>query len=109
MPGVSRYIYMAAVLDALRALSRSARSSEVYDWLIREGIAKKSDRETVQQDGGTRFKKEVRWARKELFDAGLLGAPAPGVWALTSSGAATYLDEGGARALVGKTRRRRGR
>lgn len=104
---VSRYVYMTAILDALRGFGRSVTVLEVYDWLIEEGIAFPRDLETVQSDGGTRFRKEVRWARKELFDAGLLSAPQSGLWELTPAGAATHLNDDDARLLVRANRLRR--
>ena len=96
----SRYRYMAGILDALRALGGKAASSEVYKWLIDQGRAYPSDLTTIQRDGGTRFRKEVRWARKELYDAEYIDSSDYGVWALTSSGADLILTADLAKRIV---------
>ncbi len=101
---ISRYVYMAGVLDALNRLGRSASATEIYDWLVENGVAIKSDLVIRQKDGGSRFKKEVRWARKELFDAGILDAPAPGTWALSVRGIGLTLTDDDARAIISENR-----
>lgn len=107
----SRYRYMAGVLDSLRALGGTASIGSVYDWLIEQEIAYPNDLTTLQADGGSRFHKEVRWARKELFDAGLLRAPDRGTWALTEIGLATQMTPEAARKMVSAraSQRRRGK
>lgn len=96
----SRYLYMVGILDGLRSLGGAAGTHQIYDWLVANGLAYTDDLTIIQSDGGTRFHKEVRWARKELFDANLIDAPGRGVWALTASGATTHLDPDLARAMV---------
>lgn len=96
----SRYRYMAGVLDSLRALGGEAAVGRVYEWLVEQKIAYPDDLTTLQSDGGSRFHKEVRWARKELFDAGLLMAPDRGTWALTDTGFVTELTPQAARQMV---------
>jgi hypothetical protein len=96
----SRYRYMAGVLDGLRSLGGEAPISRVYEWLIAHEIAYPDDLTTFQSDGGSRFHKEVRWARKELFDTGLLRAPDRGTWALTEIGLATQMTPAVARQMV---------
>lgn len=91
---------MAGILDSLRALGGTASISSVYHWLIEQKIAYPDDLTTLQTDGGSRFHKEVRWARKELFDAGLLRAPDRGTWALTEVGLATQMTPAAARQMV---------
>jgi hypothetical protein len=107
----SRYRYMAGVLDSLRALGGKASISSVYHWLIEQKIAYPDDLTTLQSDGGSRFHKEVRWARKELFDAGLLRAPDRGTWALTETGLVTQMTPEAARQMVSAraSQRRRGK
>jgi hypothetical protein len=80
-----RYAYMVNVLRGVGALGGSASPSDVYEWLRREGLAVPADLVTIQKDGGTRFKKEVRWARQELFAASLLHGTPDGKWNLASA------------------------
>ena len=98
----SRYRYMIGILDGLRSLGGEADSSQMYEWLVAQEVAYPNDLTTIQSDGGTRFHKEVRWARKELFDARLIDAPTRGVWQLTSAGAETFLTPEAARAIVSR-------
>jgi len=98
MNSSDRYQYMVGIVDGLRALGGAARPSEIYAWLESQGLADAQDLATVQKDGGTRFKKEVRWARKELFDAGLIGAGASGQWFIHAGMPRLSLEE--ARAIV---------
>lgn len=69
---MNRYEYMVEVVESLIALGGFATPQDVYLWLEHHGRAPENDLSIVQQDGGTRFRKEVRWARKELFDAGVI-------------------------------------
>ncbi len=95
----SRYLYMIGLLDCLRALG-PINPQRAYDWLIEAGIARDEDRTKLQQDGGSRFKKEARWARQELLHAGLVMSPSKGIWALTEAGASTFLTPAGAKAIA---------
>jgi len=96
----SRSHYMIILLDSLRALGGRASATDVYAWLENNGHAREEDLKKIQNDGGTRFHKEVRFARKELYDAGLITDEGPGVWGLSETGAATLLTSAGARAIV---------
>lgn len=96
----ARPYYMISLLDALRALGGSAPSTTIYDWMIERGVARAGDLQIIQKDGGTRFRKEVRFARKELFDAGLLANDGPGEWILTPAGQDTQLDHASANEVV---------
>lgn len=95
---------MIHLLDALRDLGGAASCSEVYDWFLRSGHARAEDVRKVQRDGGTRFRKEVRFARKELFDAGAVANDGPGLWRLTSAGESLHLDHESANRLVAQNR-----
>ena len=95
-----RYGYMVGIMEGLRAFGRPASPSEIYQWLEDQGIATEFDLSTIQKDGYTRFRKEVRWARKELFDAGLVGAGSSAEWALTPEGEAARLTVEEARAII---------
>ena len=81
-----RAYYMIAVQAALSAMGGRAEVSEVYDWLKKSGRAKAEDLEIQLQSGGSRFDKEVRFARMMLARAGLLSRPARGHWELTEAG-----------------------
>ena len=96
----SRLIYMGAILDALRETGGAASSKDIYEILVQIGIARTSDIRTVQTSGESRFVKEVRFARKELVDAGLVVNGAAGVWSLSLDGWRTCLTPEGARELV---------
>src|SRR5713226_6463021 len=98
MNGSDRYQYMVGIVDGLCALGHSARPPQIYEWLQSQGLAHEQDLKTIQKDGGTRFKKEVRWARKELFDAGLIGASGSGEWTVNEGTPRLILEE--ARAIV---------
>jgi hypothetical protein len=91
---------MINLLDALRALGGESHSSVVYQWMEEQGIARKADLVVVQKDGGTRFRKEVRFARKELFDAGMIENGGPGEWYLTATGQDTHLTHASANEIV---------
>lgn len=95
-----RYAYMVNVINGVRAMGGAAPPQQVYDWLEREGHAVPLDLVTIQTDGGTRFRKEVRWARQALFDAGLLATTAEGLWSLTPGGQLASLTIEQARAIV---------
>lgn len=95
-----RYAYMVNVINGVRAMGGAAAPQQVYDWLEREGHAVPLDLVTIQTDGGTRFRKEVRWARQALFDAGLLATTAEGLWSLTPGGQLASLTIEQARAIV---------
>src|SRR5258707_1047988 len=86
-----RAYYMMAVQEALLALSGGAGPQEVYDWLRKTGKAQAQDLEAQLKTGGSRFEKEVRFARMMLARAGLLSQPARGRWELTESGRRTQL------------------
>src|ERR1700743_2312456 len=93
----SRLIYMGAILDVLRLCGGTAKSKEVYEILIAKGVARKGDITTIQKSGERRFSKEVRFARKELVEAGLLANDVEGIWSLSEHGWGTCLDPDTAR------------
>lgn len=80
-----RAYYMVQVQEALRALGPS-RAPAVMDWLRDTGRARPEDVETILRTGGSRFEKEVRFARLMLQRAGYVERPEPGLWALTKVG-----------------------
>jgi hypothetical protein len=76
--------YRDWVVDALRDLGPSA-PGRVYDWIRVNRPIPSSDLEGTTSDGkDVLFEKNVRWARLQLFKAGVISSPARGVWALAS-------------------------
>lgn len=106
--GMSRYEYMVNVVRGVRALGGSAQPLQIYEWLVDQKLAPEADLTKIQSDGGTRFHKEVRFARKELFDAGIL-APSPrGDWKLSEEAGSAEFTIEQARSLIRiRTRLRR--
>ena len=96
----SRLLYMGYLLDVLRSAGGTLPSTDVFKELNRSGLARKSDIDTVQPSGETRFAKEVRFARLELVEASLLECPDDGIWSLSETGWSTFLTPEEARALV---------
>lgn len=103
----SRLLYMVHLLDVLRSAGGTLASAEVFQELLRSGLARQSDVDTMQASGETRFAKSVRFARVELVGASLLDCPSDGVWSLSETGWSTFLTPEEARALVGALRHRR--
>jgi hypothetical protein len=91
---------MIKLLDVLRALGGEAHRATVFRYMIAEAIAREGDLETIQTDGGTRFRKHVDFARKELFDGGFIGDGGIGIWFLTPSGEDTFLTHSSANRVV---------
>ncbi|MCW4463111.1 winged helix-turn-helix domain-containing protein [Sphingomonas sp. BT-65] len=100
-PVRSRYLYMIALLDFIRRRGPTS-PQDAYRWMIEQGIARKDDQVIIQKDGGSRFHKEVRFARQELFGASLIKRERNGKWGLTPAGETTFLTVDGARALVAR-------
>jgi restriction system protein len=78
--------YFQPVIDALKALGGSGQPSEVKDF-ITESL-KLSDEEISEtiESGGTRFSKDVAWARFYLAKAGYIDSSKRGVWSLSDEG-----------------------
>lgn len=100
----SRLAYMVHLLDVLRASGGSLRSVEVFERLKAGGYARATDVELTQASGETRFAKEVRFARLELVEAGLVQHSEDGIWSLSDEGWATFLTIKEARTLVSRRR-----
>jgi hypothetical protein len=96
---------MIQILDVLRDAGGTLSSTEVFSILVESGLARRSDLDIVQLSGETRFAKEVRFARLELVEAGLLSCPRDGVWSLSHAGWGSFPTLEDARALVSARRR----
>lgn len=99
-PASSRVIYMIALLDLLRDAGGALPSTVIYEHLRASGRVPAGDLATIQSSGETRFAKEVRFARLELVQAGLLNLGTPGQWSLSETGWGTFLTPAEARALI---------
>jgi hypothetical protein len=100
----SRPFYMVHLLDGLRASGGELSSSAARDYLQSNGIARASDLMTVQKSGETRFAKELRFARLELVEAGLIEVGRSAIWRLSPRGWATLLNIDEARRLINARR-----
>ena len=101
----SRLLYMIHTLDVLRDAGGTLSSTEVFSRLVESGFARRLDFDLVQPSGETRFAKEVRFARLELVEAGLLSCPKDGVWSLSRVGWGSFPTLEDARAMVSARRR----
>jgi hypothetical protein len=73
--------YKGWVVNALRAIG-PATLSDVYDWIRANEHVPSADLSGSTPDGENLFKKTVRWARKDLYDAGIVLSPARGIWSI---------------------------
>lgn len=78
----SRKTYREWVVKALRELG-PARPRQVYDWIRSHESVPAADLAGLAVRGENLFEKTVRWARKDLFDEGVILAPERGVWSLS--------------------------
>ncbi len=83
--------WMPRVLDCLRALGDSARSSEAIDWMGKKFEVSEEERARVNKYKVRHFDNKVAWAKQYLTWEGLLDSSKRGVWALTQTGKATFL------------------
>lgn len=99
----TRVHYMLAVVRALLAHGGSGRPADVYSWLNSSG-----ERMPQKTPDGVHperhFEREVRFARQELADSGLI-ASVDGVWLLSST--AGELSSESARQIIRDNRRQR--
>lgn len=86
--------WFGPVLDALRALGGSAKPREIADWI---GTAHKIPDEILnaryEKSGNLKFPNQIAWARQYLVWDELLDSSKHGVWALTTKGWNTKLNE----------------
>ncbi|HNA64513.1 MAG TPA: restriction endonuclease, partial [Saprospiraceae bacterium] len=85
--------WFGPLLDALRDLGGSAKPREASD-RIAENLKLKEDRlNEILESGQSRYYNQVAWARQYLAWEGLLDTSQHGIWALSSKGEKTKLDE----------------
>lgn len=74
--------YRIWVIDALRALGGEASPREVYKWVREHRPVAHEDIVSHEARGEPLYEKELRWARKDLFDRGVIGSPERGRWSI---------------------------
>lgn len=77
-----RQEYKKWVLNALRNLGGQGTARQVTMWIKNNCAVPPNDHVKTVSKGESFFAKEVRWARKDLFDAGLVTSPQWGLWQL---------------------------
>lgn len=93
-PKGSRFTqYFAPALEALKSLGGSGRPSEVMDYILKNyhELAGPEQMEILQKTGGTRFSKDIHFARLYLAQAGYIGSSHRGVWKLTEKGSTAVI------------------
>ena len=91
--------WMGPVLDALRELGGSGKPREVSE-LVAERCGLTDDKlDETLKSGQTRYYNQIHWARQYLVWEGLLDGSTRGVWALTSKGYETQLDDEASRRI----------
>jgi restriction system protein len=86
--------WFGPILDALRALGGSAKPREITEW-IGEKLKIPDDivNERYEKSGALKFPNQIAWARQYLVWEKLLDSSKHGVWALTSKGWETKINE----------------
>jgi hypothetical protein len=106
VPDAVRITSMLALVRALAAHGGYATPHQTYDWIKRNtDLIDRLPTET-KLARSAHFEREVRFARQELADAGLL-ASAEGAWRLLKAAAGDLTSEDARRITQDNTRRRR--
>ncbi|MCK5838815.1 MAG: restriction endonuclease [Bacteroidales bacterium] len=91
--------WFGPLLDALRQLGGSGKPREASD-KIAENLKIRDDKlDEILNSGQSRYYNQVAWARQYLAWEGLLDTSQHGIWALTSRGEDTFLNEEQAREI----------
>jgi len=86
--------WFGPILDALRALGGSAKPREIYEWIGETlNIPDEILNERYEKSGSLKFPNQIAWARQYLVWEKLLDSSKHGVWALTSKGWETQINE----------------
>jgi len=86
--------WFGPTLDALRALGGSAKPREIYEWIGETlSIPDEILNERYERSGSLKFPNQIAWARQYLVWEKLLDSSKHGVWALTSKGWETQINE----------------
>lgn len=106
MADAVRITSMLALVRALAVHGGYATPHQTYDWIkLNTDLSDRLPTET-KLARSAHFEREVRFARQELADAGLL-ATTNGVWRLLDAAAADLTSEDARRIMQDNTRRRR--
>lgn len=84
--------YINPIIEVLKELGGSGRSSEVTDMVIEKLNISEDDLEDTLQSGGSRIKNQIHWARMVLVKIGHIDSSQRGVWSLTEKGLSTALS-----------------
>jgi len=104
-PPSLRVHYMLATARALLAQGGAARPMRVYAWLEAQGL-RREQTPPAGIDADSHYQREVRFARQELADSGIL-VSSDGAWKVADAEAARRLTAEEARKIIGDNRRRR--
>ncbi|NCC53203.1 MAG: restriction endonuclease [Spartobacteria bacterium] len=86
--------YCIPIIDVLRNLGGSGRPAEVTDLVLERLGVTEAEQEATNQNGGSKVRNQVAWARFYLVKAGYLSSSQRGVWGLTDKGEESHLDHG---------------
>jgi len=85
--------FINPIIEVLRELGGSGRSSEVTDMVIEKMNISNDELEDFLQSGQSRIKNQIHWARMVLVKIGFIDSSQRGVWSLTEKGLNADLSE----------------
>ncbi|MFH2046871.1 MAG: restriction endonuclease [Pseudomonadota bacterium] len=85
--------YINPIIEVLKSLGGSGRSSEVTDLVIEKLNITDKELEDLLQSGQSRIKNQIHWARMVLVKIGFIDSSQRGVWSLTEKGLNTDLSK----------------
>lgn len=85
--------FINPIIEVLRELGGSGRSSEVTDVVIEKMGISDDELEDLIQSGQSRIKNQIHWARMVLVKIGFIDSSQRGVWSLTEKGFNTDLSK----------------
>ena len=91
--------YCIPIIEVLRDLGGSGRPAEVTDLVLERLNVSEAEQEVTNQNGGSKVRNQVAWARFYLVKAGLLSSSQRGVWGLTDKGEESNLNHASILAL----------
>jgi len=78
--------YIIPIIEVLRELGGSGKSSEVTDMVIEKLSISDEELEDTLKSGGSRIKNQIHWARMVLVKIGYIDSSQRGVWSITEKG-----------------------
>jgi len=85
--------FINPIIQVLRSLGGSGRSSEVTDLIIEKLNISEAELEDLLQSSQSRIKNQIHWARMVLVKIGFIDSSQRGVWSLTEKGFNTDLSK----------------